>query len=246
MGRRRELADRPDDRHRVRRWSPTSPTVAADTQTSQEQRALAAGRRLAARPRARPDARRRPGPPDHPAAAPPHRRRRRDRRRAAADGRADADPGRGPRRRRRADPGRVRATRSASWPRRSTPSTTSPSQVAKEQAALRASIAEMFVNVARRNQVLLGRQLSQLDRMEAARGGPRRPRQPLQARPPGDPDAPQRREPAGARRHRLDPPAARAAAAVRRRSAPRSARSRRSTGSTCRCPRTRTSPAGTR
>ena len=40
--------------------------------------------------------------------------------------------------------------------------------------------------------------------------------QPLHARPPGDPDAPQRREPAGARRHRLDPPAARRAAAVRR------------------------------
>jgi HAMP domain-containing protein len=40
-------------------------------------------------------------------------------------------------------------------------------QVAKEQAALRSSIAEMFVNVARRNQVLLGRQLSQLDSMEA-------------------------------------------------------------------------------
>ena len=40
-------------------------------------------------------------------------------------------------------------------------------EVAKEQAALRASIAEMFVNVARRNQVLLGRQLSQLDQMES-------------------------------------------------------------------------------
>ncbi len=38
--------------------------------------------------------------------------------------------------------------------------------VAKEQAALRASIAEMFVNVARRNQVLLGRQLSFIDSME--------------------------------------------------------------------------------
>ncbi|MDQ1617783.1 MAG: hypothetical protein QOE19_352, partial [Actinomycetota bacterium] len=40
-------------------------------------------------------------------------------------------------------------------------------RVAKEQAALRASIAEMFVNVARRNQVLLGRQLAQLDQMES-------------------------------------------------------------------------------
>ena len=45
-------------------------------------------------------------------------------------------------------------------------------RVAKEQAALRASIAEMFVNVARRNQVLLGRQLSQLDKMEAREEDP--------------------------------------------------------------------------
>src|SRR4051812_32948026 len=44
--------------------------------------------------------------------------------------------------------------------------------VAKEQAALRSSIAEMFVNVARRNQVLLGRQLSQLDTMEAREEDP--------------------------------------------------------------------------
>jgi signal transduction histidine kinase len=45
-------------------------------------------------------------------------------------------------------------------------------RVAKEQAALRASIAEMFVNVARRNQVLLGRQLSELDKMEAREEDP--------------------------------------------------------------------------
>jgi signal transduction histidine kinase len=45
-------------------------------------------------------------------------------------------------------------------------------QVAKEQAALRASIAEMFVNVARRNQVLLGRQLKALDEMEAGEADP--------------------------------------------------------------------------
>ena len=45
-------------------------------------------------------------------------------------------------------------------------------QVAKEQAALRASIAEMFVNVARRNQVLLGRQLKALDTMEATEEDP--------------------------------------------------------------------------
>ena len=45
-------------------------------------------------------------------------------------------------------------------------------RVAKEQAALRASIAEMFVNVARRNQVLLGRQLAQLDKMESREENP--------------------------------------------------------------------------
>lgn len=39
-------------------------------------------------------------------------------------------------------------------------------RVAQEQAALRAGIAEMFVNVARRNQVLLGRQLSFIDELE--------------------------------------------------------------------------------
>ena len=45
-------------------------------------------------------------------------------------------------------------------------------RVAEEQAALRASIAEMFVNVARRNQVLLGRQLAQLDKMESREEDP--------------------------------------------------------------------------
>ncbi|MBA2769231.1 MAG: nitrate- and nitrite sensing domain-containing protein, partial [Sporichthyaceae bacterium] len=45
-------------------------------------------------------------------------------------------------------------------------------QVAEEQAALRASIAEMFVNVARRNQVLLSRQLKALDAMEAGEEDP--------------------------------------------------------------------------
>ncbi|BDZ42357.1 hypothetical protein GCM10025865_16560 [Paraoerskovia sediminicola] len=41
-------------------------------------------------------------------------------------------------------------------------------QVAREQAALRGSIAEMFVNVARRDQVLLNRQLAFLDDLERA------------------------------------------------------------------------------
>ncbi|MCG7285168.1 nitrate- and nitrite sensing domain-containing protein, partial [Cellulomonas sp. ACRRI] len=45
-------------------------------------------------------------------------------------------------------------------------------QVAREQAALRGSIAEMFVNVARRDQVLLGRQLSFIDTLERSEEDP--------------------------------------------------------------------------
>lgn len=45
-------------------------------------------------------------------------------------------------------------------------------QVAREQAALRGSIAEMFVNVARRDQVLLGRQLSFIDQLERSEEDP--------------------------------------------------------------------------
>ncbi|WP_454050132.1 nitrate- and nitrite sensing domain-containing protein [Cellulomonas sp. Marseille-Q8402] len=45
-------------------------------------------------------------------------------------------------------------------------------QVAREQAALRGSIAEMFVNVARRDQVLLGRQLAFIDSLERAEEDP--------------------------------------------------------------------------
>lgn len=45
-------------------------------------------------------------------------------------------------------------------------------QVAREQALLRGSIAEMFINVARRDQVLLNRQLSFLDDLERAEEDP--------------------------------------------------------------------------
>ncbi|WP_152605644.1 sensor histidine kinase, partial [Cellulomonas carbonis] len=45
-------------------------------------------------------------------------------------------------------------------------------EVAQEQAALRASIAEMFVNVARRDQVLLNRQLSFIDALERSEEDP--------------------------------------------------------------------------
>ncbi|MFC3689778.1 nitrate- and nitrite sensing domain-containing protein, partial [Aquipuribacter hungaricus] len=45
-------------------------------------------------------------------------------------------------------------------------------EVAEEQAALRGSIAETFVNVARRNQVLLSRQLSFIDHLEQREENP--------------------------------------------------------------------------
>ncbi|MCL2455032.1 MAG: ATP-binding protein [Micrococcales bacterium] len=45
-------------------------------------------------------------------------------------------------------------------------------QVAQEQAALRGSIAEMFVNVARRDQVLLNRQLAFVDSLERSEEDP--------------------------------------------------------------------------
>ncbi|WP_026075277.1 sensor histidine kinase [Cellulomonas massiliensis] len=45
-------------------------------------------------------------------------------------------------------------------------------EVAQEQAALRGSIAEMFVNVARRDQVLLNRQLSFIDSLERSEEDP--------------------------------------------------------------------------
>lgn len=45
--------------------------------------------------------------------------------------------------------------------------------VAREQAALRGSIAEMFVNVARRDQVLLNRQLSFIDALERSEEDPK-------------------------------------------------------------------------
>ncbi|WP_082227281.1 sensor histidine kinase [Demequina rhizosphaerae] len=47
-------------------------------------------------------------------------------------------------------------------------------EIAREQAALRGSISEMFVNVARRDQVLLNRQLSSIDEMERTEDDPDR------------------------------------------------------------------------
>ena len=55
---------------------------------------------------------------------------------------------------------------------RSTRSTRATLDIAQEQAALRGSIAEMFVNVARRDQVLLNRQLTSIDAMERTQEDP--------------------------------------------------------------------------
>src|SRR5690606_29199336 len=49
---------------------------------------------------------------------------------------------------------------------------TSTLAIAAEQAALRGSISEMFVNVARRDQVLLNRQLASIDEMERTQDDP--------------------------------------------------------------------------
>ena len=88
-------------------------------------------------------------------------------------------------------------------------------QLAGEQAELRRGANAMIVNVARRSQMLVERQLKLLDEVQSRRGGPGPAREPVPARPPADPDAPQRREPARAGRRRHQPPPARPGAAVR-------------------------------
>ncbi|CAM5405232.1 hypothetical protein SANTM175S_09059 [Streptomyces antimycoticus] len=54
----------------------------------------------------------------------------------------------------------------ARWARPSTPSSGPPSRPAVKQAELRQGVSEVFVNLARRSQVLLHRQLTLLDTME--------------------------------------------------------------------------------
>ena len=69
--------------------------------------------------------------------------------------------------------------------------------VAAEQATLlKKGISDLYVNLARRNQALIDRQIQLLDQLEAGRAGRRGARAPVPARPPGHPHAPQRREPA--------------------------------------------------
>ena len=77
--------------------------------------------------------------------------------------------------------------------------------LAVEQAVLRRNIADSFINLGRRNQNLLSRQLDFITAAGGARGRPRHARRPLPPRPPGHPHAPQRRVAAGARRDRAAP-----------------------------------------
>ena len=80
-------------------------------------------------------------------------------------------------------------------------------RIAAEQAALRTSVSAMFLNLARRSQSLVDRMIGELDQHRAHRGRPQTARPAVRARPPGHPDAPQRRKPAGAGRRRLQRPA---------------------------------------
>ena len=63
-------------------------------------------------------------------------------------------------------------------------------RTAAEQAALRSSVATMFVNLARRSQILVDRLIGHLDRLERGEQDPDRLVRAVPARPPGHPDAP--------------------------------------------------------
>ena len=76
---------------------------------------------------------------------------------------------------------------------------------AVEQAPLRRSIAGMFVNLGRRSQTLVDRQLELIDQLENNEKDPDSLNDLFAPRPPGHPHAAQRREPAGAGRRRSRP-----------------------------------------
>ena len=85
------------------------------------------------------------------------------------------------------------APSSSTWPRPSTSIQHVAVEVATEQATLlRKGIGDMFVNLARRNQALLDRQIEFIDQLEVDEEDPDQPREPLQAGPHGHPDATQR------------------------------------------------------
>ena len=86
--------------------------------------------------------------------------------------------------------------------------------LAGEQSRLQLQVSDMFETLSRRSRSLVDQQLVAHRPAGAQRGGPRAAGQPVPARPPGRPDAPQRRQPAGARRREAAARAGRPGAAV--------------------------------
>ena len=72
-------------------------------------------------------------------------------------------------------------------------------RLAADEAMLRGNLNAMFVNLSRRSQSLIERQLSLIDNLEQTRAGRRPAVQPVPPGPPGDPYAPQLGEPPGPR-----------------------------------------------
>ena len=88
--------------------------------------------------------------------------------------------------------------------------------LAVEQAVLRRNIADSFVNLGRRNQNLLGRQLDFITELETNETNPDTLSNLFRLGPPGHPDAPQRRVAAGAGGGGTAPQVGRAGAVDRR------------------------------
>ena len=98
-------------------------------------------------------------------------------------------------------------------------------RLAADEAVLRGNINAMFVNLSRRSQSLVERQISLIDALEQGEQDAGRLARPVPAGPPGHPHAPQLREPAGPGGPRGDPAVEPAGAACRRaarRACPRS------------------------
>ena len=123
------------------------------------------------------------------------------------------------------------ATRSPRSPTALNTVQASAADLAVEQAVLRRNIADSFVNLGRRNQNLLSRQLDSITEMERQETDPDELAEALHPRPPRHPHAPQRRVAAAAGRARAAPPVVRSGAPSSTSSAAPSARSRTTTGS---------------
>ena len=71
-------------------------------------------------------------------------------------------------------------------------------RLASNEAALRGNVNAMFVNLSRRSQSLVERQIRLIDDLEQGEQDPRAAGELVPDGPPGDPDAAQLGEPAGA------------------------------------------------